>query len=56
MFKFYTVALAFEHLRPLGEISLVGDPSLFVSANCVIDIWTPGHVGKDIKQVCQLLW
>lgn len=45
-----------HHLRPLGEISLVGDPALVISANCVMDIWTPGHVGKHIKQVLHLLW
>lgn len=45
-----------DDLRPLGEISLIRDPSLFISADCVIDIWTPGHVGKHIKQVCKLLW
>lgn len=44
-----------KHLRPLGEIALVGDPSLVISANGVIDVWTPGHVGKDIKQVGQFL-
>lgn len=45
-----------DDLRPLGKISLIGDPSLFISANCVVDICTPGHVGKHIKQVCKLLW
>lgn len=42
--------------RPLGQISLIGDPSLLIGANCVVDVWTPGHVGKHVKQVCQLLW
>lgn len=49
------VTIALDHLRPLGEIALVGDPSLVIRTNGVIDIRTPGHVGKDIKQVCQLL-
>lgn len=55
-FTSFIVPLTSDDLRPLGKISLIGDPSLFISANCVIDICTPGHVGKHIKQVCKLLW
>lgn len=53
---YFTVTWTSPDLRPLGEISLIRDPSVLVSANCVIDIWTPGHVGKHVKQVCKLLW
>lgn len=44
------------HSRPLREVSLVCDPSLIVSANCVVDIRTPWHVGKHFEQVLHLLW
>ena len=44
------------HSRPLGEVSLVCDPSLFVSAHRVVDIGAPGHVGKHFEQVLHLLW
>lgn len=43
------------HSRPLGEVSLVCDPSLIVSANCVVNVRTPGHVGKYFEQVFNLL-
>lgn len=44
------------HSRPLGEVALVCDPSLFVSADRVVHIRTPGHVGKHFEQVLHLLW
>lgn len=45
-----------KHSRPLREVSLVRDPSLIVGAHCVVDVWTPGHVGEHFEQVLHLLW
>lgn len=43
------------YLRPLWEVALVGDPAFVIGANSVVDIWTPGHVGENVKQVPQLI-
>jgi len=43
------------HSRPLGKIALVSDPALLIGANSVVDIRTPGHVGKDLEQILQLI-
>ena len=41
--------------RPLGEVALVGDPALVVGGHGVVDVSTPGHVWKHVKQVLQLI-
>lgn len=45
-----------RNLRPLGEVTLVGDPALFVRTYSVVDIGAPGHVGKHFEQVFHLVW
>lgn len=43
------------NVRPLGEVTLVGDPALFVRAHGVVDVGAPGHVGKHFEQVFHLV-
>ncbi len=45
-----------QHSRPLGKVALVSNPALLIGADCVADIGTPGHVGKDLEQILQLIW
>lgn len=45
-----------SHSRPLGKIALVSDPAIVIGTNCVVDVRTPGHVGKNIKEVFELFW
>lgn len=44
-----------RNVRPLGEVPLVGDPALFVGTYGVVDVGTPGHVGKHFEKVFDLV-